>query len=174
MRKRVPSASYYTTFSASNLRKLISRQELTSWWGVRRSESCSSALLAKYGWELMCSQPDSSVFLSFGTRRRFPKILSKRRKVPPKRRIIVQQHASSKIQTKVDVFTAGFVSILVFWDTMSFTQNSFETSESSSYKLLGKWPTWCTNSFLCIYFYLFVHHVGHLPRIITWCTVNKM
>jgi len=20
----------------------------------------------------------------------------------------------------------------------------------------------------------FVHHVGHLPRIITWCTVNKM
>jgi len=20
--------------------------------------------------------------------------------------------------------------------------------------ILGKWPTWCTNSFLCIYFYL--------------------
>ena len=24
----------------------------------------------------------------------------------------------------------------------------------TTYMILGKWPTWCTNSFLCIYFYL--------------------
>jgi len=30
----------------------------------------------------------------------------------------------------------------------------FDFMYKTFFFILGKWPTWCTNSFLCIYFYL--------------------